>query len=71
MIAAALWHLGATVNWIPVTPPKRRNTLTVETATHWADINRPGDSHERPHTQEEFIDAMAKKHNLRLRKSRL
>lgn len=43
--------------------------IMVETATHWADINRPGDNLELPQSQEDFVEAMAKKHNIRLRKS--
>lgn len=43
-------------------------TVMVETATHWADINRPGDSLERPQSQEEVVQAMASKYNIKLRK---
>ena len=44
------------------------DTLIVETATYWADINRPGDCLKRPQSQEDFVEAMVKKYNLRLRK---
>ncbi len=42
-------------------------TVMVETATHWADINRPGDSPERLQNPEDSVMAMVAKYNIRLR----
>lgn len=46
---------------------KTGETFIVETATHWADLNRPGDSPERHPSQEEFVEAFTKKYNIKLR----